>query len=181
MESVFIPASRRGATQSNGMLSYGGYLCSFQKELAGGRFCSKCAQADRNFKRAEFAVTDGSVAGAASLRFGGHASHCEPTASVADVARIRQDVMANACGVGGVTPTRAVSQCLAKSPHDIAHSLPPHGVAQVACAERIAQSAEKGGGRRRGRSCSELPVARGACYPSTGSPSGRRRKFSPSR
>ena len=63
MEAVCSTASRRGATQSRGRLSYGGHLYRFQKELAGGQFRRKCANDERNFRRAWFAVTDGAVAG----------------------------------------------------------------------------------------------------------------------
>ena len=124
MEAVFIPDSRRGSTQSRGNLSYGGRLYRFQKELVGGKFRLMCAKAERNFKCAGFAGTAGSVAGAAVLRCGGHAARCEPSAAMADVASIRQDFMADACGVGGLTPTRAVSIRLAQSSPASAHSRP---------------------------------------------------------
>ena len=42
---------------------------------------------------------------------------------MADVAIIRQDVMAKDCGIGGVTPTR-FALCLAQSSPVIAHSAP---------------------------------------------------------
>ena len=126
MEAVFIPASRRGATQSHGKLSFGGYLYRFQKGLAGGQFRWKCAKAEHNFKCAGFAVTDGCVAGAAVLRSGSHAAHCEPSASVAEAAAIRQEVRAKAC-VAGSTPSITVAQCLAKSSPTVAHSLPSLG------------------------------------------------------
>ena len=96
---MFTPESRRGATQSHGKLSYGGYLYRIQKELGGEKIRRKCAMVDRNCKCAGFVFTDGSVAEAAVLRFGSHAAHCPPSAIMADVASIRQDVMAKACGV----------------------------------------------------------------------------------
>ena len=122
-----------------------------------------CAKAVRNFKCAGFAVTDGSVAGAAVLRFGGHASHCEPIASIADADSIGQDVAAKACGVGGAPPTCAVSLCLAKSPPAIANST-PHGADQAVFGESIVQSTAKGRGRRGERSFAELLAASGAFY-----------------
>ena len=124
MEAVFGPASRRGATQSRGNISYGGHLYRFQKALAGGQFRWKCVRDERYFKRAGFAVTVGSVAGAAVVRSGSHASRCEPIASMADVAIIRQDVRVNACTAGS-NPAISVAQCLAKSSPAVAHSPPP--------------------------------------------------------
>ena len=42
---------------------------------------------------------------------------------------------------------------------------PPTSLRSRGRLTRIVQSAEKGRGRRRGRSCAKLPVARGDCYP----------------
>ena len=125
MEAVFIPASRRGATQSRGNLSYGWHLYRHQKELAGGKFRLKCAKGGRNFKSAGFALRYGSGAGAAVLRFGRRESRCEPIASVSGVDRILRISW----------PTHAASaerrRCSMMpivwkvGPPDISHSLPP--------------------------------------------------------
>ena len=126
MEAVFIPASRRGATKSRGKLSFGWYLYRIQKGLAGGKSRWKRAKADRNFKRAGFSVADGCVTGASVLRPGSHASHCEPRASIAESAIIRQGVRAKAC-VAGSTPSLTFALRLANPPPAINHSLPSLG------------------------------------------------------
>ena len=142
MEAAPIPASRRGSTQSRGKLAYGGQRYRFQKALAVGKLLRKCVKAWRNFKRTWFSVTDGSVAGADVLRPGSHAAHFAPIASMADVARIRQDVRANAF-IAGPTPPLTVAQWLAKSPPPRRRAFDPPLASRRRSAQNASYRAQK--------------------------------------
>ena len=119
MEASFTPTSRGGAK-----LCYAGRVYRFQKNLAGGQMRWKCVNAEWNFKCGGYAVTDGKVPGSAIVRTGDHASHCEPSASKQDVAAIRHAVISTAGGSAGVTPVRAVAECIGGAGSSVLQALP---------------------------------------------------------
>ena len=118
----------------------------FDKPAAGGVWHRwKCAKYDRGFKRKGFDVASGKAPGAIVLRTGDRDEYCEPSASQMEAKTDRRNVIARAGGPAGVTPTRAVAECIGAVGGEVTRSLPT--------AERLKRDAQNAGlrGRRKAR------------------------------
>ena len=122
MGAAFPPEPRGGFR-----LCLGGRICRYQKSQAGDLSRRKCDSADRDFRRAGFAVTRGRGPGCDVVNLGPHGANCGPGVSRKDASAIRHAVIQTAGGTSGVTPTRAVADHLAGDGESVMHTLPdPH-------------------------------------------------------
>ena len=122
MEATFTPSAR--ADGSYGRVFREGRLYRPHKPLSGGQFRWACSRSGRCFRCPGYAVTDVPSQGCRVLRIGGHADHCEPSASAGEVASIRSDVIARAGAFGAAPPLRTVALSIEGASDPATHLLP---------------------------------------------------------